>query len=477
MLLRRSPVFPKIAHRERKQMSCTSLNFLREQMTELANRYMPTFGQSILSNRLVNRVAVLGSGTALAQLANILATPLLTYLYSPANFGTMAIFMGVIFIVGSLASLCYEAAIILPEDHKEAYQIGALALLISAVISVLSGVVFGALQFLDYVDSISYWWVFLFTPVGVFAISTFNIGCHWRMRSDDVKALSAANIIRTLGAGLVQILAGLLGFTYLGLILGRLVGQVSATFYIVRSISIISDQTMRLKVSDLKKTANRYCLFPIFKAPQSLLALITEQVPAFALGLFFGAAPAGLYWLSHRILKLPCTILSEATGRVFYSECARRYRRSQVIFPFALRTVSGLACIAVVPCIALFFFSSPLFGILGEEWRQAGDYGRWLVIWIFFVFCCSPIMSVFSILEKHNILFVIDLFAMILRVLMIIYLSHSQDDIFMVMAIALFESLKISFTVLVVLILCRQVDYQAQQERNDIDEISEIYLR
>ena len=414
--------------------------------------------RSIAKNQLVARVAVLGSGTAFAQLANILATPILTHIYLPADFGEMAIFMGIVVINGSMANLCYEAAIILPEDKNEARRIGLLSLIIAVCSSILLGMVFIVADLFFYSNFVSQWWILLLMPAGIFSLGAFNVGCNWRMRSDDVRTLSIANIIRTLGALLLQLLAGLAGFTGFGLIVGRLFGQISATLYVFRRIDLLEKGATILSLKPLKETAKNYSFFPIFRAPQSLLALVTEQIPAFALGFFFGPEPAGLYWIANRILKLPCTILSEATAKVYYSECARRHRREQSILPLLIKTVSSLASIAIIPSLLLFLFAPELFSILGAGWRPAGDYGCWLTIWMFFVFCCSPIMMSFAILEKQNVLLLIDIIAMVFRVLVIFLSSRFNDEITMIAWMCIFESVKIIMTALIIFLFCQRAD-------------------
>ena len=442
------------------------------QAVGLMSGHLLALTQSIIVNKFINRIAILGSGTALAQLANIVATPLLAFLYSPSDFGTMAVFMGVVIIIGSLAGLCYEAAIILPEDREEARSVGLLSLTIAAVVSLLAGVILCAVQSLGYVDLLSPWKLLLLIPIGVFALGAFNAGCNWRMRSDDVKALSIASIIRTVGALFCQIVAALLGFQQLGLILGRLIGQVSATLYVFRSTDLVKWDAPSFRVDSLAVAARKHRSFPFYRAPQSFLALLTEQIPAFALGFLFGSGPAGLYWLAHRVLKLPCTVLSEAAAKVYYSECARRYRRSEAILYFTLKTVFGLAGIAILPSILLFVFSPILFGILGDEWRQAGDYGRWLSIWTFFVFCCSPVMIVFAVMEKQSLLLKIDTISMFLRVIMIGYLSYFGSAMLMVIFISIFESVKIFITTALIFILCQSVDKREQSLRVGGDELS-----
>ena len=65
-------------------------------------------------------VLKLVSGTTLAQAIGILITPILTRLYAPEAFGTLALFTSITSILSVIACMRYELAIMLPESDEEA---------------------------------------------------------------------------------------------------------------------------------------------------------------------------------------------------------------------------------------------------------------------------------------------------------------------------------------------------------------------
>ena len=78
------------------------------------------------------------SGTAFAQIITILASPILTRLYSPEAFGFLAIFISITSIVGVIACMRYELAIMLPKSDEKAANLLALCLLSVVAISGLT---------------------------------------------------------------------------------------------------------------------------------------------------------------------------------------------------------------------------------------------------------------------------------------------------------------------------------------------------
>ncbi|QLK87927.1 hypothetical protein E3U36_07160 [Arsenophonus endosymbiont of Aphis craccivora] len=60
-------------------------------------------------------VVTLMTGTTIAQAIPIAISPLLTRIYTPKDFGVLALFISIIAILGSIANARYELAIMLPE--------------------------------------------------------------------------------------------------------------------------------------------------------------------------------------------------------------------------------------------------------------------------------------------------------------------------------------------------------------------------
>ncbi|MGB9859042.1 MAG: lipopolysaccharide biosynthesis protein, partial [Moorellaceae bacterium] len=85
-------------------------------------------------------VAVLTGGTAAGQAMVVLASPILTRLYTPEDFGVLAVYSSVLSIVSVVASLRYELAIPLAEDDETAANLLLLSLTIGVGVSLLTGI-------------------------------------------------------------------------------------------------------------------------------------------------------------------------------------------------------------------------------------------------------------------------------------------------------------------------------------------------
>jgi O-antigen/teichoic acid export membrane protein len=61
-----------------------------------------------------------------------------------------------------------------------------------------------------------------------------------------------------------------------------------------------------------------------------------------------------------------------------------------------------LAKIAMPPTLILIISGPELFSLVfGEQWRNAGEFARWMAPWLYMVFITSPLSTLFSVLEKQ----------------------------------------------------------------------------
>ena len=81
-------------------------------------------------------ILILLRGSALAQFIPLLISPLVARLYSPQEFGVLALFTSISTIFGSVINGRYEQALVLVESEKEAKHVTILSILISFIASI-----------------------------------------------------------------------------------------------------------------------------------------------------------------------------------------------------------------------------------------------------------------------------------------------------------------------------------------------------
>ncbi|HEX6435244.1 MAG TPA: oligosaccharide flippase family protein, partial [Gemmatimonadales bacterium] len=174
-------------------------------------------------------VVTLASGTAIGQLLLFIAVPVLTRLYSPADYGALGVFSSTLQILVVLASLRYEQAIALPEEEDVARSLlGLTFLLLTAMTSLVSLLVWLAGD--EYVSALNvpalrpYLWLI---PVGFLGAGVYQAVSFWAIRRREFNRVARTKLSQGLGQVLAQVGLGFAGLGTGGLLIGDVVGRVT----------------------------------------------------------------------------------------------------------------------------------------------------------------------------------------------------------------------------------------------------------
>src|SRR5262249_37051514 len=231
----------------------------------------------------VHNVLVLMGGTTVAQAIPLLASPILTRLYTPKEFGLYAEYVAIVSILSVAATGRYELAVMLPDDDDDAVTVVASAILVSFVASILVMLAFAAFNeswtSLLGVPEISRW--LYFVPLTMFPMGVYQTLTYWLNRGQQYRRLAANDV------GLKVVLEGgkwLLGRGAAGGALGN--GLIAAT---VGSQAIaagtVGYQVWRdaearfatVRVERIWSNIRAYRKFPAFNVPYSLLGMFSAQ--------------------------------------------------------------------------------------------------------------------------------------------------------------------------------------------------------
>lgn len=328
---------------------------------------------------LLRKSAIVASGQAAGYALALVASPVLSRLYSPLDFGQMAIFVTLMSILGTFATLRFDNAIPLPSDTGQANALAALARRSIAFISSLLLVV--AFVFGDDVNRhvfgsrdtpFSY---LLVAAVVVYA--SCEIHNAWLVRRSQFAVLSRMRMvyaIACLSAQLSVPLAWKLG--PLGLLMGPIVG------YSIESLALqFSERRHSAAASDneprnLYQVARQYRSYPLYDVWASLLRILALNGQSLAIAWIYSPVAAGSLALAHRLLATPVSMLGFSISRVFYSEAAALARENPAELPSLFRHVLGRLTLLAAPPLAIVCVLAPsTFGfVFGAQWRTAGVY-------------------------------------------------------------------------------------------------------
>ena len=250
----------------------------------------------LLTGRFGRGVLVLSGGTAASQALIVLASPLLTRAYTPADFGVYGAALSLITFLTVASSLRYERAIPLPEDETVAVSLVALCLLLVATTTSAAAVVLFVAgpqitAFLHAPTLEPLLWVVLVAQAGA---GTYQVMNGWAVRARAYSEIARTRLSQSVATLAVQLGMGGLGLNEQGLVVGDAIGRSVGTGRLSLRLWRTNSAAIRtITVSGIRSAMIRYRKFGLLVAPASLLNSISLQIPSVMLLALYGPEVAG----------------------------------------------------------------------------------------------------------------------------------------------------------------------------------------
>lgn len=341
------------------------------------------------------------TGTVFSQAILLIASLVLTRIYTPTEFGYFSTIINIVFLLTINGSLRYQLSIVIAEDDITARYMGTLSFWI--VVAQLFMLAFATLVFVNYFDLGPYsniTWLFL--GLTLFLIVSINQILHQiRLRSEDFKRMSEAKIFDAVGSSIMQVV--LSSFGVIGLLSGKLVGAIVAFAFLHQPKWLHNHQvTNALDQPILSSLAWRYREFPIYSAPAALLNSSGARVPAIYFALAFGASYAGLFVIAQKIVSTPISMLGVAISDLVFQGSVRAGKIGQLDKYFA--KIFNRTIVSTFAVASIFYFLIPyLFSVLlPEDWHEAGTMAVVLLPLFATQFVLTCISKVLVTIEKQK---------------------------------------------------------------------------
>lgn len=351
----------------------------------------------VASSHFIGSAAKLASGSGIAMVLPILAAPLLGRIYSPEDYGSLALFMAVAIILNSASVFQYQGAIIAEESDDLAGIAAWLCLSIGVVVSVFT--ICGVILYLSFLDvsALGSGW-FAALPGTVLVSGCSATASYVANRERDYGFIAKSQVLVALTGVSISIALGMRGWGANGLMMAYLLGQAvrgSADLWLLCRSPLIRS-VGRPPLRALVETARRHWRFPVFTLPTSISEQFTQQLPLLAMGMVGADSSLGAFSRARQLVSRPLKLIGAAVAQVFRREASADYQRTGTCRPRARRVALALLSLGVVPC-GLFMVWAPeiLTLILGPAWSEAGEMARVLAPMLLIRIVASPIGSIF----------------------------------------------------------------------------------
>ena len=310
----------------------------------------------------------------------------------------------------------------------------------------------------------------LLIPVAMFLAAMQQILTQWLIRKKQYSITARVAVFQSLTINFLK--TGVGWFFPIGsaLIIVATIGHAiyaSLLWLGIKSKPNAQPEYCSISGSSIRTLARRHYDFPLYRAPQVALSSLSLNIPVLLLANFFGVAAVGYYALSKTVIGIPSALISKSVSDVFYPKATEAFNNGETIYKLILHSTAGLAIVGVLPLSVIFSFGPDLFGfVFGDRWAVAGEYARWLSIFMFFNLINSPSVASVSILNRQRWFLFYGLFSAIMRASGL-YLGYvlTGDPVKSVAGFSLLGSIAYIYLILSVLHKSRSVSHATHSRR------------
>lgn len=399
-----------------------------------------------LKGNFLRNVLMLMTGTSIAQVITFAIAPILTRLYTPEDFGLLALFVASASLVAVVATGRYELAIMLPDEEENAVNVVALSLLIAGGLSLLTLVVVALFKVplanLLGEPEIAMW--LLFIPLYVLFKGIYQTFNYWSNRRKQFKRLAVSRVSLSSAKGAANLGFGWGGVGTFGLIGGEVIGWgVAAGIF---TWQVLRDDWRKIELiskNKIKQVAVEFQDFPKINSFHAFMDILQWSGISFLLAKFFGTAVLGGYSLTLRIIQAPLSLIGASVGQVFFQRASETYNAGGDLYGLVKRTMLKLSYISLPFLLLTMLFAPPFFAwAFGPEWREAGVYAQILAPWIFLKFIVSPVSQVPIILKKQKLAFYLSSILNVGQLVLLFAVATLVNDVYVnLMVLSGFASL------------------------------------
>jgi O-antigen/teichoic acid export membrane protein len=357
-------------------------------------------------NTFLRNIAVLSSGSVAAQVVQILTSPVLTRLYSPADFGVYAVFRALYSAIIPCVSGKYEMAMVLPKSHLQGSHLLGISLQVALGVSTVFLILLVLFnhQFVILLDAQSLqFWIYL-APFALLLTAAMNAVNNFSNRLQAYKTMAKASVVSAISVAIISIGLGILGFGFGGLLVGGISGLIVATAYLVYANKNELPRHLFSWSRGKSMLAKRYIEFPLYNATGGLLDGFRAVMPVFFLTYYFNDTIVGFFSLATRMAVTPLALLGVSVSQVNFKKIIDMVNAKKDLRPYFAKVTLGLIGTVLLPTIILTLFSADIFSMFfGSQWREAGVYVQILMPAIAVKFVVSTLGSAIGATQNTRI--------------------------------------------------------------------------
>lgn len=371
---------------------------------------------------ILKNSAHLLSANIIAQVIGLVVYPILTRLYSPADFGLLNLFLSIGGILSIVATAEYQGAIVLPSDDKKSIALSHLGFFTTVVLTILllvSNLYDNLISTLFHTPTLLLCWKWL--AAFVFLGGLWSLQNNWLIRRQEFGAISAYQVSQSVVSAVCKIIFGVIGMVGVGLITSSVLAMAVALVIsccFERKPNRMDILTCHTSWNELKQVACEYKNFPIYSFPRSVLNSVSGNLPALVLSPIFGLTELGFLGMAVTLAFRPIQLISQSVYQVLFQRYSVIIRQKEQVLSFTIQIVKKAVLVIVPVFIALWFIlPTVVCWLLGNGWESTSYYIRIMLPWLAMVAISPTLGFIPDIFMQQRKATIIEVVYFVLRIL------------------------------------------------------------
>lgn len=399
------------------------MHFFREQWSRLK------------PSSFLRSVGVLIGGTALAHAASALALPILTRLFSPADFSVLAVFSGLVAIISGAACLRFDVAIPIPRQESHACNLLCIAVLCATIVSVTVALLVSLFPswIVAQLNQPSLTPYLLLIPLTVMLSGIYSACQNWFVRKNDFTAIARIRVFQTCAGAGVQLAAGWWGLLSIGLLLGPTINVGAGSAYLMYRFARTAARALRsVSWTRMQLLFLAYDRYPKYSVPETLCNSAGMQLPIIIIATLAAGPEAGFLFVALYVMQAPMALVGSSIAQVYLSRAPDHFRAKQ-LGTFTVGVFGGLLKVGAGPLIFVGIVAPTLCPLIfGSEWLRAGALMSWMTPWFIMQFLATPVSMALLVTNQQKNAFILQAFGLVLRTgvvycVAVVSVSHASE--------------------------------------------------
>lgn len=343
-----------------------------------------------------------------------IALPVLTRLYSVADFGAYGIALAIVSILSTVANLRLDQALLVADeqDKKSLIFEGAV---FSTAIAVISGIVISAILNVEMAGAVA---------TGVLANTLIQSLYNYKFAAHKEYFCAGLNIFRSAIVVAVQLSLPLV----MQISLVNSYNLSSVIMIVAVLIYLVKHQLYQVSWQAFK----HYKDFIYANTSHALLNSFSHNLPYYVVSHFVGVQAMGFYAIVERTLRVPINLISQTLRQFFIRKFKDAHSGKNAL------KASVLLSLVSLPLFALVFVlpESLYLWVFGSEWVGISSYFQILALGYWAIFC-NPPSSAFLIAQRNSqLLFKLQIVELMIKFALFAgFYAVFADKVYMLLAV------------------------------------------